>query len=88
MKTFASNCPLNRIITDLADPVELIEQLHDHGYQQIFELVGNKLVSHQTGGFFYPREFHVDQHIQLGELAHCYAVNHLTEEIKGIYLAF
>lgn len=72
----------------MAHSIETIDELQHQGYDQIFELAGNKLMSTQTGFYFYPRELNVDQIIKVEQLGNCYALSCPSGEHKGLFMIY
>ncbi len=79
---------LNKIAEDMSPSIEVVDELQKLGYDEIFELAGNKLMFVQAGLFFYPREFKVDHVIRIDQLGSCFGLSHQSGKFKGIFMAY
>lgn len=68
---------LNQVVDDIRCGEVVVDSLHAMGYNYNFELVGNKLLCLQTGLYYFPRDFEVDQ---------VYCFDSTPMGIEGYYL--
>lgn len=88
METVIVEKMLRTIVKDMAYATGTIQWLWAMGYQQNFELVGNKLMCLQCLDFFYPSELTVDHLERIDGLCYIYGLRHAKSNIKGIFVIY
>ena len=85
---FKVNKILDGVIAELTQINLQIDELFAMGYDQRFELVGNKLMCTATGDIFYARELAVDYLHHVHGVGYMYGVRHRDTDIKGIFVYY
>lgn len=83
---------VNRLLDDLMDTMTQfschIDDLFIMGYDQHFELVGNKLMCTASGAIFYARELAVDYLHHVRGIGYVYGIRHGDTNLKGIFVYY
>lgn len=85
---------LNKIAEDMNYADVIIDSLHSMGYNNNYELAGNKLVCLQTQLYYFPRDFKVDEiyRFDVGPMQlegyYLYALRDSSGHPAGIFTAY
>lgn len=93
MDTSSTDKLLNTIVDDMAYAAAIVDDLHERGYDNNFELMGNRLICLQSQECYAPRDFWVDEiyrfdHDRIGLRGYfVYALREPVNEVMGIFIA-
>lgn len=81
------------LIEDVRTFSEIIDRLHEAGYENNFELFGNKLKCLENFQHYHQLCFHVDEIFRIEDglgrqqRFSIFALRHRSEDLKGIFIA-
>jgi len=93
MDTSSTDRLLDTIVDDMAYAAAIVDDLHERGYDNNFELVGNRLLCLQSQEHYAPRDFWVDEiyrfdHDSIGLRGYfVYALREPIHDVMGIFIA-
>ena len=85
---FIVNKLLHDLLDDLTPISSFIDELEFLGYDERFELLGNKLMAKVSGGIFYPNELSVDHLYHMDGIGYVYGLRHRDTQVKGIFVLY